>query len=69
MFGPDDAFLTTILKLLDRLPIYPMFGNGQICLQPVYVEDAGQAIAKMFQRAQSRPSMFECGGSLKVART
>ena len=29
MFGPDDAFLTTILKLLERLPIYPMFGNGQ----------------------------------------
>jgi uncharacterized protein YbjT (DUF2867 family) len=23
MFGLDDAFLTTILKLLDRLPIYP----------------------------------------------
>jgi hypothetical protein len=28
MFGPDDAFLTTILKLLDQLPIYPMFGRG-----------------------------------------
>src|SRR5438105_12039117 len=24
MFGPDDAFLTTILKLLRQLPIYPM---------------------------------------------
>ena len=30
MFGPDDAFLTTILKLLGRLPIYPMFGRGLI---------------------------------------
>jgi hypothetical protein len=29
MFGPDDAFLTAIIKLLGRLPIYPMFGNGQ----------------------------------------
>ena len=29
MFGPDDAFLTTILKLLHRLPIYPMFGGGR----------------------------------------
>lgn len=28
MFGPDDAFLTTILKLMGRLPIYPMFGRG-----------------------------------------
>ena len=62
MFGPDDGFLTTILKLLDQLPIYPMFGNGQMRLQPVYVEDVGQAIAKMLQRAQTRPIMFECGG-------
>jgi uncharacterized protein YbjT (DUF2867 family) len=62
MFGPDDGFLTTILKLLDRLPIYPMFGNGQMRLQPVYVEDVGQAIAKMLQRAEMRPIMFECGG-------
>src|SRR5262244_3948173 len=62
MFGPDDAFLTTILKLLDRLPIYPMFGNGQMRLQPVYVEDVGQAIVKVLQRAQTRPIMFECSG-------
>jgi NADH dehydrogenase len=62
MFGPDDSFLTTILKLLDQLPIYPMFGNGQIRLQPVYVEDVGHAIAKVLQRTQTRPIMFECGG-------
>src|SRR5271169_4916502 len=62
MFGPDDGFLTTILKLLERLPIYPMFGNGQMRLQPVYVEDVGQAIAKVLQRVQTRSIMFECGG-------
>ena len=62
MFGPDDAFLTTILKLLERLPIYPMFGNGQMRLQPVHVEDVGQAIAKILQREQTGPIMFECGG-------
>jgi NADH dehydrogenase len=62
MFGSDDAFLTTILKLLKRFPIYPMFGKGQTRLQPVYVEDVGRAIAKMLQRAQTRPLIFECGG-------
>jgi NADH dehydrogenase len=34
MFGPDDAFLTTILKLLRKLPTYPMFGRGRTRLQP-----------------------------------
>src|SRR6266700_3978570 len=36
MFGPDDAFLTTILKPLRQLPIYPMFGRGVTRLQPAY---------------------------------
>src|SRR5260370_5053704 len=62
MFGPDDAFLTTILTLLNRVPFFPMFGNGQMRLQPVYVEDVGQAIAKIMQKEQTGPIMFECGG-------
>ena len=39
MFGPDDSFLTAMLNLLRRLPIYPMFGRGRTRLQPAYVED------------------------------
>jgi uncharacterized protein YbjT (DUF2867 family) len=44
MFGPDDAFLTTILNLLRRLPIYPMFGGGLMRLQPAYVEDVAERL-------------------------
>jgi len=33
MFWPDDPFLTTILKLLGRLSIHPMFGRGLTRLQ------------------------------------
>jgi uncharacterized protein YbjT (DUF2867 family) len=62
MFGRDDAFLTPILKLLKRLPFFPIFGNGQMRLQPVYVEDVGQAIAKIMQSEPTGRTMFECGG-------
>jgi hypothetical protein len=31
-------------------------------LQPFYVEDVGQAIAKMMQSGQTGPTMFERGG-------
>jgi NADH dehydrogenase len=51
MFGPDDAFLTTILKLLRQLPIYPMFGRGRTRLQPAYVEDVAEAVARVMGRA------------------
>ncbi len=62
MFGPDDSFLTAILKLLDQLPIYPMFGRGLTRLQPAYVEDVAEAIATALQRTEMPAITFECGG-------
>jgi uncharacterized protein YbjT (DUF2867 family) len=58
MFGPDDAFLTTTVKLLRQLPIYPMFGRGRTRLQPAYVED----VARIIGRAETHPTIFEFGG-------
>ena len=62
MFGPGDAFLTTILKLLRWLPIYPMFGRGLTRLQPAYVEDVAEAISQVMQRAETPSTIFEFGG-------
>jgi uncharacterized protein YbjT (DUF2867 family) len=62
MFGPDDAFLTTILKLLRQLPVYPMFGRGVTRLQPAYVEDVAEAIVRVMQQAQTPSTIFEFGG-------
>ena len=59
MFGPDDAFLTTLLKLLFQLPIYPMFGRGLTKLQPAYVEDVAEAIVRTLKQTDST---FEFGG-------
>jgi NADH dehydrogenase len=62
MFGPDDALLTTLIKLLKRLPIYPLFGRGRTRLQPAYVEDVAEAVAMALQPTLARPITFECGG-------
>ena len=62
MFGPNDSFLTTIITLLERLPIYPMFGRGLTRLQPAYVEDVAEAITRALQRTEKHPITFECGG-------
>src|SRR5256714_6477803 len=62
MFGPDDAFLTTILRLLRQLPIYPMFGRGLTRLQPAYAEDVAEAIGRIMQRAEKPSTIFELGG-------
>jgi uncharacterized protein YbjT (DUF2867 family) len=62
MFGPDDAFLTSIVKLLSRLPSYPMFGRGLTKLQPAYVEDVAEAIVRALQRTNIHAATFEFGG-------
>jgi NADH dehydrogenase len=62
MFGPDDTFLTTILKLLRQLPVYPMFGRGRTRLQPTYVEDVAEAIGRTIQRVETPATIFEFGG-------
>jgi uncharacterized protein YbjT (DUF2867 family) len=62
MFAADDAFLTTILTLLRRLPAYPMFGRGLTRLQPAHVDDVAEAIALTLQRAERNPVTLECGG-------
>jgi uncharacterized protein YbjT (DUF2867 family) len=62
MFGPDDAFLTTILNLLQRLPICPMFGSGSTRLQPAHVENVAEAIVRAAQRTETNAITFECVG-------
>jgi uncharacterized protein YbjT (DUF2867 family) len=61
MFAPDDNFLATILKLLRRLPVYPLFGDGRTRLQPVYVEDVAAAIAHVLGSETPNP-IYELAG-------
>lgn len=62
MFGPDDAFLNSVVKLLRRRPVYPMFARGETRLQPADVEDIAAAVARMMQRTETGPLTVECGG-------
>jgi NADH dehydrogenase len=61
MFGPDDAFLIPLIKLLRRSPIFPMFGRGRTALQPAYVEDVAEAVARTLDASQAQP-VYELGG-------
>jgi len=63
MFGPDDAFLTTVARLLRILPVYPMFGWGETKLQPVYVEDVAEGIARVLAGAGRNAASYEFAGS------
>jgi uncharacterized protein YbjT (DUF2867 family) len=63
MFGPDDAFLTTVVRLLRILPVYPIFGRGETKLQPVYVEDVAEGIARVLADAGGSAASYEFAGA------
>jgi uncharacterized protein YbjT (DUF2867 family) len=63
MFGPDDAFLTTLVKLVRFLPVCPMFGRGQSRLQPVYVEDVAEGVTRaLLDTPGAAGPYYEFGG-------
>jgi len=63
MCGPDDAFLTTVVRLLRILPIYPVFGLGETRLQPVYVEDVAEGIARVLSVTGGSDASYEFAGA------
>jgi uncharacterized protein YbjT (DUF2867 family) len=62
MFAPDDAFLTTILRLLRSLPAYPMFGDGRTRLQPVYADDVAAATTEVVRQSKKPYPIYELAG-------
>lgn len=61
MFGPDDAFLKPLSDLLGRLPVFVLFGRGQTRLQPVYVNNVAEAVARVMERPVPAVT-YELGG-------
>jgi uncharacterized protein YbjT (DUF2867 family) len=62
MFAADDAFLTTILRLLRSLPAYPIFGDGRTRLQPVHADNVAAAIAQILRQSQEPYPVYELAG-------
>jgi len=62
MFAADDAFLTTILRLLRSLPAYPIFGDGRTRLQPVHADDVAAAITQILRQSRKPYPVYELAG-------
>jgi NADH dehydrogenase len=62
MFGPGDALFAGLADLVRILPAIPLIGGGRTRLQPVYVEDVADAIARILARPDTAGQTFELAG-------
>ena len=62
MFGPGDALFGTVAQLSRVLPVLPLIGDGRTRLQPVYVEDVAEAIARMLVDPAAAGKTYELAG-------
>jgi len=63
MFGPEDAFLNQLAALARMMPILPLFGTSVVKLQPVYVGDVAEAVARALATEAAKGKIYELGGS------
>jgi len=66
MFGSNDSFITPITKKLQTLPAFPMFGHGETKLQPAFVEDVAEAVARIIKAPEPEP-VYEFGGACTLS--
>jgi uncharacterized protein YbjT (DUF2867 family) len=62
MFGPGDALFGTLAELARVLPVLPLIGGGRTRLQPVFVEDVAEAIARILADPGTVGRVYELAG-------
>jgi nucleoside-diphosphate-sugar epimerase len=62
VYGPEDRSLNKFVTFTRFLPFVPVIGNGQTKVQPVYVEDVAEAVARALEVDQAINQTYEIGG-------
>jgi uncharacterized protein YbjT (DUF2867 family) len=62
MFGPGDALFGTLADLVRLLPVVPLIGGGRTRLQPVYVDDVAEGIARMLADRATAGQTYDLAG-------
>lgn len=54
LFGPEDILINNIAWSLRKFPVFPVFGNGQYRLQPIYADDLAKLAVEQAEAADNR---------------
>ncbi|MFK0332411.1 complex I NDUFA9 subunit family protein [Rhizobium sp. NPDC090275] len=62
VFGPEDGFFNKFAGMARSAPFLPLIGGGKTKLQPVYVMDVAEAVAKAVEGKVAGGKIYELGG-------
>jgi NADH dehydrogenase len=67
IFGPGDAFVSTLARMVKRLPVVPVLGDGRYRLQPIPVEQVAEGFARALRAPASVRQTYEVAGPTPYA--
>lgn len=62
IFGPDDDFINMLIRMIKKLPLVPVIGNGEYRMQPVYIDDLCNVIIRSLNENFTFGNTFDIGG-------
>ena len=62
LFGPEDQFFNRFASIARVSPVLPLIGGGDTKMQPAYVGDVAEAVARVLEGAAKPGETYELGG-------
>jgi len=62
IYGPGDEFVSVLARMIRRLHVMPVLGDGQYRVQPVAVEHVAEGFARALQLPRTVAQTYEVGG-------
>jgi NADH dehydrogenase len=62
IFGPGECFVSILVRMISRLPLVPIIGDGKYELQPVYIDDLVRVMSRAPENENSLDRTIEVGG-------
>jgi len=62
VYGPGDAHVSVLMKLVRTLPVVPVIGDGNQPIQPLWHEDLAEAIALTVERDDLSGTSYDMAG-------
>lgn len=67
VYGPGDAVISLLLRMVRALPAMPLLGGGGIEFQPIWADDCGEALARACERDDLAGAALDLAGDERTS--